>query len=237
MTVAEPGTVDVLERLTDRFFGKYRGRVVDNADPLNRGRLRALVPEVLVDEPCTWALPCAPYAGSGSGFFTVPSPGAGVWIEFEAGDVSRPVWTGTWWASNEVPSDEQGAQVRPSTKILRSESGTLVALDDAGQRIVVSDAPGKNLVRIDVAAGTIEITSETFVTIEAPLIEHGANAAHPHVFGDDLVAYLNQLVALFNAHVHPGELAAGFIPVTPAPPLAQFPPAQPSLLSRKVVLE
>lgn len=237
MTVAETGTADLLERLTDRFFGKYRGRVTDNADPLNRGRLRALVPEVLADKPCSWALPCAPYAGTGSGFFTVPAPGAGVWIEFEAGDVSRPVWTGTWWASNEVPHDEQGAQAKPPTKILRSESGTLIALDDDAQRIVVSDGAGKNLIRIDVTAGSIEITSEVMVIVEAPLIEHGANAAHPHVFGDDLLAYLNQLVARFNAHVHPGQLAAGFIPVTPAPPVSPFPPAQPSLLSTKVVLE
>src|SRR5262245_49088177 len=110
---ADRGAIDVLEHFTDRFFGKYRGRVTDNKDPLNRGRIRALVPEVLAEESCSWALPCAPYAGTGSGFFAIPSPGAGVWIEFEAGDVSRPVWTGTWWANEEVPSDEQGAQARP----------------------------------------------------------------------------------------------------------------------------
>ena len=32
----------------------------------------------------------APYAGDGVGVYTIPAPGAGVWIEFEAGDVSRP---------------------------------------------------------------------------------------------------------------------------------------------------
>ena len=46
----------------------------------------------------------------------------------------------------------------------------------------------------------------TRVVLEAPLIKHGAGAAHPAVFGDELLAYLNQLVSMFNAHVHPGEL-------------------------------
>ncbi|MFI5076660.1 MAG: hypothetical protein ACHQRO_04920, partial [Vicinamibacteria bacterium] len=68
-------------------------------------------------------------------------------------------------------------------------------------------------------------------------IQHGQGAFHPAVFGDQLLTYLNQLVAMFNAHVHPGELAGGFIPVTPAPPVPFFPPATPSLISTKVVVE
>ena len=73
--------------------------------------------------------------------------------------------------------------------------------------------------------------------LEAPLIRHGQNAAHPAVFGDQLLAYLNQLVAMFNTHVHPGELAVGILPVTPAPPVPPFPPATPSLISTKNLVE
>jgi hypothetical protein len=53
------------------------------------------------------------------------------------------------------------------------------------------------------------------------------------VLGDLLLTYLNQVVSLFNTHVHPGELA-GTVPVTPAPPVPPFPPAEPKLLSTKV---
>jgi hypothetical protein len=60
------------------------------------------------------------------------------------------------------------------------------------------------------------------------------NATHPLVFGDNLLQYLNQLVTTFNTHIHPGELALGFIPITPATPVAPFPPATPSLLSTRV---
>ena len=71
-----------------RYYGKYRGTVLDNNDPQNLGRLRARVPELLNEVDSGWALPCLPYAGDGEGQFTVPPAGAGVWIEFESGDLS-----------------------------------------------------------------------------------------------------------------------------------------------------
>jgi hypothetical protein len=217
----------------DQFYGKYRGLVMNNQDPSNLGRLQATVPEVLGEIPTGWALPAAPYAGTGSGLFTVPPVGAGVWIEFEAGDPSRPIWSGAWWATAEVPMTEKGVPARPTTKILRSDFGLLIALDDAAQTITISDSVGLNLMTVKVLEGTIEVHSAVRVVLEAPLIQHGRNAAHPAVLGDLLLLYLNQLVTMFNIHLHPGELAAGMIPVTPMPPVPPFPPAQPSLLSVK----
>lgn len=225
-----------MERTADRFYGKYRGLVTINIDPLSLGRLQALVPEVLGEVPSTWALPCAPYGGTGAGFFAIPPVGAGVWIEFEAGDVSRPVWTGTWWATGEIPMDEKGAPAQQTTKILRSDFGLIVSLDDLAQTITISDALGLNLMTVKVLEGTVQIKSAVRVVLEAPLIQHGQGAAHPAVFGDQLLTYLNQLVAMFNSHMHPGETAAG-APVTPAPPVPPFPSATPALLSVKNILE
>ena len=238
MTMTEQTPATESPSRGDRFYGKYRGLVTINVDPQSRGRLKALVPEILGEIPSSWALPCAPYAGTGSGFFAVPPIGAGVWIEFEAGDVSRPIWSGAWWASGELPTDEKGSPVQaPLTKILRTELGLMLVLDDASQSITVSDGLGLNLMTIKVVEGSIEIKSALKVELEAPLIKHGQGASHPAVFGDQLLTYLNQLVTIFNTHVHPGELAAGFIPVTPAPPVAQAPPATPALLSFKVMVE
>ena len=78
-------------------YGKFRGMVSDNQDPLNQGRIRVRVPGVLGDLESAWALPCSPYAGEGTGAYAVPPVGAGVWVEVEAGDVSRPIWVGGWW--------------------------------------------------------------------------------------------------------------------------------------------
>lgn len=217
-----------------RHYGKHRGIVTDNQDPKNLGRVRARVPEVLGDVETGWALPCAPYAGDGVGLFTVPPPGAGVWIEFEVGDVSRPIWSGCWWGENQLPKDEGGTAATPSLKIIRSEQGLLVALDDGGQTITLSDENGKNMITIKVQQGQITIQSAVKAVVEAPQIELVEHATHPVVFGDQLLQYLNQFVAMFNSHMHPGELALGVFPVTPAPPVPPLTPATPMLLSKKV---
>jgi len=236
-TGAPPELTEALERQAGRFYGKYRGLVKKTTDPLGLGRLQALVPEVLGDVPTGWALPCAPYAGTGVGLFTIPPVGAGVWIEFEAGDVSRPVWAGTWWGKGDVPRDEQGATAQPKTKILRSEAGLIISLDDEAQTITLSDSGSKNIVAIRAVDGTVEIKSEVNVLIEAPLIQHGKDAAHPPVFGDDLLSFLTDFVTAFNKHLHPGQTVAG-VPVTPTPPGPNpFLPPTPSLLSQKNVIE
>jgi hypothetical protein len=223
----------MLERQTDRFYGKYRGVVTQNRDPLQRGRIKATVPAVLGTTESGWAEPCTPFSGTQAGFFAVPAMGAGVWIEFEAGDPTRPVWVGGWWAVGEAPISERAEPPDPTRKILRSDFGLIVSLDDAAQTITLSDAIGLNLMTIKVMQGTVEIRSAARVVLEAPLIEHGDHATHPAVFGDSLLAYLTRLVTTFNTHVHPGELAAGIIPVTPAPPVAPMTPPTPALVSIK----
>jgi Type VI secretion system/phage-baseplate injector OB domain len=227
----------LLDRRTDRFYGKYRGLVSDIDDPSSLGRLKANVPEVLGDVETGWALPCAPYGGAGMGFYTIPAVGAGVWIEFEAGDVSRPLWTGTWWGDGDLPADEQGTSASPPLKIFRSESGLILAFDDDGHTLTISDSGGSNLVKIQVDGGEVDVTGATKVVLEAPTIDHGQGASHAAVFGDSLLTYLSQLVTTFNAHVHPGELAIGILPVTPAPPVAPMTPPTPDLLSTKNLLE
>lgn len=223
----------------ERLYGKYRGTVFNIADPLNQGRLMAMVPEVLGTVPCSWAMPCVPSAGVLSGFFAVPMTGAGVWIEFEAGDVSRPIWSGCYWAAGEPPIEPLAPPpTLPSTKIWRSDTGHTVSMDDVKQTITVSDVLGTNQVVIDVKTATVRVKGLARVVVDAPLIQQGSDLAmHPAVFGDQLLAYLTTLVTLFNTHVHPGELAMGILPVTPALPVALMPPPSPTLLSRKILQE
>ena len=87
-----------------QYYGKYRGTVVNNIDPEQRGRLLVTVPDVLGVNLSSWAMPCLPLAGSNMGIYTVPPVGAGVWIEFEQGDPDYPVWVGCFWGTAaEVP--------------------------------------------------------------------------------------------------------------------------------------
>ncbi|MBI3900072.1 MAG: baseplate assembly protein [Gammaproteobacteria bacterium] len=88
-----------------KYYGIYRGTVVNNIDPLQTGRIMAIVPDVGGITPSTWAMPSMPFTGKQSGAFMVPQIGSGVWIQFEAGDCDRPVWTGGWWGNAaEVPA-------------------------------------------------------------------------------------------------------------------------------------
>ncbi len=234
----ESGTLEklVVELATQsrtRHFGKYRGLVTDVQDPSAIGRIKAQVPEIFGDLSTPWATPCAPYTGAGLGLHTIPPVGAGVWIEFEAGDPSRPIWSGGWWGTSDVPADQKGQTVTAGQKILRSEQGLMVVLDDDANTLTLSDGHGSNLVSISVNDGQIKVMAATKVIVEAPLIELTEGATHPLAFGDSLLLYLNQLVAIFNAHMHVGETVIG-IPVTPIVPVTPFPPATPALLSTRV---
>jgi hypothetical protein len=89
----------------NKYFGVYRGTVVNNIDPLQTGRIMVIVPDVGSVIPSTWAMPCVPFAGKQAGAFMVPQIGSGVFVQFEAGDPDRPVWMGGWWGdAAEVPA-------------------------------------------------------------------------------------------------------------------------------------
>jgi len=102
MTVAKP---PASQSTPKRYYGKYKGTVLVNVDPLQIGRIIAQVADVLGATPSTWALPCVPAAGIAAGCFVVPPLGSQVWMEFEQGDPSKPIWTGGFWGTvAEVPA-------------------------------------------------------------------------------------------------------------------------------------
>jgi uncharacterized protein involved in type VI secretion and phage assembly len=133
--------LELAERLRGRFYGKYRGTVTDvDSSTL---RIKANVPSVLGDVPTGWCMPCVPYAGPQVGMAFLPEVGAGVWIEFEGGDVSYPIWTGCYWRTDEIPSD-----ATPTVKTIVTKAGSKVLLDDDGSTITVSD-DSQNTVTLD----------------------------------------------------------------------------------------
>jgi hypothetical protein len=55
-----------------RYYGKYRGKVTNNLDPDNLGRIQVSVPAVFGDFTLNWALPSVPYAGMQNCFYAIP---------------------------------------------------------------------------------------------------------------------------------------------------------------------
>ena len=169
-------TLQAVQQTQTRFYGKYRAFVQDNQDPETRGRLRLRVPSVLVDQATAWALPCLPFGGlADHGFFAIPEVGAQVWVEFEEGNLSHPIWTGVFWQqAGDTPSE--AAKTEPTTRILKTPSGHVLQFDDeagaerfrlahpAGTELHIDengtvdllDAGGNQLV-LDAARGEVEL--------------------------------------------------------------------------------
>ncbi|MEU4244758.1 phage baseplate assembly protein V [Actinoplanes sp. NPDC026619] len=148
---------DLADRARNRWYGKYRGQVT--AVDETTLRIKATVPSVLGSVPTGWCLPCVPYAGPQVGFFFLPEAGAAVWIEFEGGDVSYPIWVGCFWRAGEIPGDATPVRRGLVTKAPHK----LVFDDDAGE-VTVADANGGSLlfgsdgVTISAGSGTVAVS-------------------------------------------------------------------------------
>ena len=110
------------------------------------------------------------------GAFFVPIIGSGVWVEFEGGNPDYPIWTGGFWADNQLPRSEAGATATAPLKVIRSQKGLMVTLDDASQTLTLSDRDGQNILTIHVEEGKIRIEGARKAVVEAPAIELVENA-------------------------------------------------------------
>lgn len=160
---------DLSRRVQDKYYGKYRGFVESNEDPDQLGRLQLRVPSVLGTAVTDWALPCLPFGGTaGLGWFVIPEQDAQVWVEFEEGELRRPIWVGTFWQkSGDAPADAQ--KTPPTTRLLQTPSGHVLQLDDeeGAEQIRLHHAGGAELL-ID-ENGTISITDQAgnSITLDA----------------------------------------------------------------------
>lgn len=163
--------VDTVEKLRSRFYGKYRGLVVDADDPEKLGRITAQVPEILGEQTSPWALPAVPFAGPGHGFVFLPEQGDGVWIEFEAGDPSRPIWTGCWWGRDELP--DPGA---PKVRAIVTTLGHQLVMDDDAQEILLHHASGPEMkmtgseIKLSIGQAELSMTGSD-ITLKVGLAE------------------------------------------------------------------
>lgn len=143
----------LVEWVRGRYFGKYRGTVISNTETPQRGRLKVRVPAVLGDLE-VWAMPCVPYAGPSVGFYSLPPNKSAVWVEFEGGDPSYPIWTGCFWADGENPNT-----TGPDVKMWKTDKIT-VRIDDKAEE------------------AKIELTSGAKLTMAADVVTECGGAKH-----------------------------------------------------------
>ena len=141
-----------------KFYGKYRGTVINNIDPMQIGRIQAMVPDVSSLIPTSWAMPCLPVGGLQMGMFTVPPISAGVWIEFEQGDPDYPIWTGCFYGT--------AADV-PALALTAPPPVSAITLQTMLQNgLIISDVPGPTGgIIIKSTTGALIMVNDTGITI------------------------------------------------------------------------
>lgn len=145
--------------MEEKYYGKHRGLVLNNIDPMQKARLLVQVPDVLGLGTSSWAMPCVPIAGPQMGVYVVPLIGSGVWVEFEGGNPDYPIWSGGFWGSAaEIPALAfAGIPVSPN-----------IVLQTTGQNtIVISDLPGPTGgIMLKSATGASIIVNDTGIYIQ-----------------------------------------------------------------------
>jgi hypothetical protein len=167
-----------------RYYGKYPAIVMDEepqAVALARGELLVQVPGILEEtengngqQPIeVLARPSFP-----PGFYFLPEAGERIWVEFAAGDINTPLWTGVWYPDDMAPQTADAAAPARTQKIIRTQGGHVVQLDDGeDEKIVVHHKADSRLtidkdghillehtdgIKIEIAADhTITITADT----------------------------------------------------------------------------
>jgi uncharacterized protein involved in type VI secretion and phage assembly len=132
-----------------KYYGKYRGTVINNVDPEQKGRIMAVVPDVSTIIPTSWATPCVPVASIQMGIFAVPPIGASVWIEFEQGNPDYPIWSGCFYGS--------AAEIPALARTVPPAVAGITLQTTLQNGLVISDMPGPT--------GGIMIKSSTGATI------------------------------------------------------------------------
>ena len=141
-----------------KYYGKYRGVVTDNLDPLKLGRVVAGCPAIS-DSLLTWALPCVPWAGPQTGMFVVPPIGAGVWIEFEQGDIDYPIWSGCFWSDP--------AEVPLSSAALEEQAGIAIGNEVQTAFVLGLGPTGTGSITLQSADASITISAAEGIVISA----------------------------------------------------------------------
>jgi len=141
-----------------KFYGKYRGTVVNNVDPMQIGRIQVMAPDVSNVMLSSWAMPCAPVAGINMGMFALPLIGAGVWVEFEQGDPDYPIWVGGFWGT--------AAEVPMLSHMVPPAVPGITLQTPLKNGIVISDVPGPTGgIQIQTATGAMISVTDVGIMI------------------------------------------------------------------------
>jgi Type VI secretion system/phage-baseplate injector OB domain len=241
--VGAPAPPGARAAVASHYFGKYPGFVVDRAPTTgashHRGELRVRVPGILEEDGSGGQQPLEAVATPAfmPGLFWVPEVGDPVWVEFAAGDVNHPIWTGVWYPTDATPANADGDRPTEDQKVVRTPSGQVVFFDDTAgsEKLVLKDEKNQNQVvldsngmKLETSSCSIELTaSGVKITNGAHTLEMTASAVTVNYSGlgaQPLV--LAPLLDWLQTHQHIGNMGAP-TPLFPADLAMLLVPAPP----------
>lgn len=153
----------------EKYYGKYPGLVLKNGPQSgspHRGELVVQVQGILEESPDglgqrpieVLAKPCFL-----AGFFFIPKEKDTVWVEFAAGEIDSPLWTGVWYPTDLTPKTTDGNSPTVFQKVIRTASGQVIQLDDSdgSETLIISDEKNGNVITLNAEGITIESTDKT----------------------------------------------------------------------------
>lgn len=145
-----------------KYYSIYLAKVYENQDPDRMGRLKLIIPEVAGQFPIdVWAYPSNMYAGVGYGIQLIPQKGDIVWVEFERGNVEKPIWRHGYPGLDEAPPADK---YKPIENLwLVTPNGTSVLIDQVNTKIEVYLPKEKS--GIEIAEKGISIINPSMISL------------------------------------------------------------------------
>lgn len=127
-----------------RYYSRYKGIVVDDDDPYSMNRLKVAVPDIhggIID----WALPINQQGSMDSGIkYLTPKVKDLVWVSFENGNPSKPLWEYCGWGLSECPEELSknnvlGFVTPKGNKVFLDEDEGHLTVSVSGDVLVISE--------------------------------------------------------------------------------------------------
>ena len=136
----------LFEVATTKYYGLYRGQVIDNNDPDQAGKCQIRVGPMFLgvkDADLPWAFPAMPLvsgSGSGTGGMYIPTVNTWVYCIFIEGDVYQPVYC------FEAPTKTLGIPPNalvgyPNTRGFTTPAGLQIDVNDENPTININSTP------------------------------------------------------------------------------------------------
>lgn len=169
-----------------RYYSVYRAYVESNEDPDNLNRLQLRIPIISSQKALSnWIHPKGNFAGKDYGFQCLPQKGDVVYVEFEHGDLSKPLWSHGYFIKGEKPTFKN-SNIKDNYWF-RTPKGHTVELDDTNSVIRLTHKGGD----------VLELNNKGISLVLGKLskISLGSldGSAEPAVLGDKLTTTLNKI--------------------------------------------